>query len=98
MRYLLLHPSSWQPGGVAAILEGAQVERRELRLPRELAVDERPTVLVLDPESRSLFPLDVPRAFVGHAWYSAGWNQFAAPWAWRVVPTSSTPTKISRTC
>ncbi len=64
MRYLLLHPASWQPGGVAAILEGAQVERRELRLPRELAVDERPTVLVLDPESRSLFPLDVLRAFV----------------------------------
>src|SRR5207245_2262715 len=64
MKDASLPPVAWQPGGVAAILEGAQVERRELRLPRELAVDERPTVLVLDPESRSLFPLDVLRAFV----------------------------------
>src|SRR3989441_4645216 len=31
---------------------------------RSLAVDERPTVLVLDAESRSVLPLDVLRAFV----------------------------------
>src|SRR2546427_7944127 len=37
---------------------------RETRLPRDLAVDERPTVFVLDSESRSVFPLDVLRAFV----------------------------------
>jgi HD-GYP domain-containing protein (c-di-GMP phosphodiesterase class II) len=37
---------------------------RETRLPRDLAVDERPTVFVLDSESRSAFPLDVLRAFV----------------------------------
>ena len=37
---------------------------REVRLPRDLAVDERPTVLVLDSESRSTLPLDVLRDFV----------------------------------
>jgi len=37
---------------------------REVRLLRDLAVDERPTVLVLDAESRSILPLDVLRAFV----------------------------------
>ena len=45
-------------------LEGAQIEAREARVPRELVVDERPTVFVLDPESRSIFPVDVLRAFV----------------------------------
>ena len=45
-------------------LEGAQIEAREARVPRELVVDERPTVFVLDSESRSIFPVDVLRAFV----------------------------------
>jgi len=49
---------------VAPALEGAQVEVREVRLPRDLTVDERPTVLVLDAESRSALPLDALRAFV----------------------------------
>src|SRR5881392_43070 len=40
------------------------MEMREVRLPRDLAVDERPTVLVLDSESRSTLPLDVLRGFV----------------------------------
>jgi HD-GYP domain-containing protein (c-di-GMP phosphodiesterase class II) len=35
-----------------------------VRVPRELVVDECPTVFVLDSESRSIFPLDVLRAFV----------------------------------
>ncbi len=33
-------------------------------MPRELVVDERPTVFVLDSESRAIFPVDVLRAFV----------------------------------
>src|SRR2546430_8519929 len=45
-------------------LESAQIEAREARVPRELLVDERPTVFVLDPESRAIFPVDVLRAFV----------------------------------
>ena len=64
MRYVLLHTAGWQRAGVAPVLEGAQIEVRSIRVPRELAVDERPTVFILDSESRSLFPLDVLRAFV----------------------------------
>jgi HD-GYP domain-containing protein (c-di-GMP phosphodiesterase class II) len=37
---------------------------REVRLPHDLVVDDRPTVFVLDAESRSLFPLDALRALV----------------------------------
>src|SRR6266487_4007783 len=64
MRYLLLHTSAWDPTSVGPALERAQIETRPARLPRDLAVDERPTVFMLDSESRSTFPLDVLRAFV----------------------------------
>ncbi|MGH7546839.1 MAG: HD domain-containing phosphohydrolase [Gemmatimonadales bacterium] len=64
MRYLLLHTPVWQLANLAPMLEGAQIEVREARLPRHLVVDERPTVFILDSESRSVFPLDVLRAFV----------------------------------
>src|SRR5437763_17011450 len=64
MRYLLLHSSAWDPASVGQALERAQIEARQARLPRDLAVDERPSVFVLDSESRSAFPLDVLRAFV----------------------------------
>ena len=64
MRYILLHAPTWQPGALAPALDAARVERREIRLPRDVTADERPTVLVLDPHNRSTFPLDVLRAFV----------------------------------
>ena len=64
MRYLLLHTPAWTPAGVRSALESAQIEAREARVPRELVVDERPTVFVLDSESRSIFTVDVLRAFV----------------------------------
>ncbi len=64
MRYVLLHTPTWRPASAAPALEGAQIDVREVRLLRDLAVDERPTVLVLDAESRSILPLDVLRAFV----------------------------------
>ena len=64
MRYLLLHTPAWTPAGVRPALESAQIEAREARIPRELVADERPTVFVLDAESRSIFPVDVLRAFV----------------------------------
>ena len=64
MRYLLLHTSAWDPASVGPVLERAQIEARQARLPRDLAVDDRPSVFVLDDESRSAFPLDVLRAFV----------------------------------
>jgi HD-GYP domain-containing protein (c-di-GMP phosphodiesterase class II) len=64
VRYLLLYTPAWSPTGVRPALESAQIEAREARVPRELLVDERPTVFVLDSESRSIFPVDVLRAFV----------------------------------
>src|SRR5256886_3621633 len=64
MRYVLLHTSAWDPASVGPTLERAQIETRQARLPRDLSVDERPSVFVLDSESRPVFPLDVLRAFV----------------------------------
>src|SRR5438045_896557 len=55
----------WKPDAVAPALETSQVEARPVRLAKELAVtDDRPTVFLLDAESRSAFPVDVMRSFV----------------------------------
>jgi len=64
VRYLLLYAPAWSPTGIRPALESAQIEAREARVPRDLVVDERPTVFVLDSESRAIFPVDVLRAFV----------------------------------
>ena len=65
MRYLLLHPPMWRPDAVAPALETSQVEARPVRQAKDLAVaDDRPTVFLLDAESRSAFPVDVMRGFV----------------------------------
>jgi HD-GYP domain-containing protein (c-di-GMP phosphodiesterase class II) len=64
VKYLLLHTPAWTPAGVRPALETAQIEAREARVPRELLVDERPTVFVLDAESRAIFPVAALRAFV----------------------------------
>src|SRR5438552_8413529 len=52
MRYLLLHTSAWDPTSVGPALERAQIETRPARLPRDLAVDERPTDLILTQARR----------------------------------------------
>jgi HD-GYP domain-containing protein (c-di-GMP phosphodiesterase class II) len=50
---------------VAPALETSQVEARPVRQAKDLAVaDGRPTVFLLDAESRSVFPVDMMRAFV----------------------------------
>jgi HD-GYP domain-containing protein (c-di-GMP phosphodiesterase class II) len=64
MRYVLLHAAPWQPDAVRPALDAFQVDVRRVAGPRELAVEEWPTVFVLDPESRSAFPLDAVRGFV----------------------------------
>jgi HD-GYP domain-containing protein (c-di-GMP phosphodiesterase class II) len=64
MKYVLLHTPSWDPASMRPALDSAQLEVREARVARDLAADGRPTVFVLDAESRSLLPLDVLRAFV----------------------------------
>ena len=63
-RYLLLHPAAWSAAAVGDALAGTQVETRAIAGPPGLQVDERPTVFVLDAESRSAYPLDAQRAFV----------------------------------
>jgi HD-GYP domain-containing protein (c-di-GMP phosphodiesterase class II) len=65
VRYLLLHSIRWQPSAVGPALETSQVEARAVRQSRDLAVaDDRPTVFLLDADSRSAFPVDVMRSFV----------------------------------
>jgi len=60
----LLHTAAWSAGPLAAALEGAQVEPREIGPSQPVAVDERPTVLLLDPANRSSIPLATLRGFV----------------------------------
>ena len=58
----------WRPDAVAPALETSQVEARPVHSARELAVaDDRPTVFLLDAESRSAFPVDIMRSFVDAA-------------------------------
>jgi HD-GYP domain-containing protein (c-di-GMP phosphodiesterase class II) len=65
VRYLLLHAPTWQPEDLGPALEAAQVQAKQVRQVRDLTVaDDRPTVFLLDAESRSGFPVDVMRAFV----------------------------------
>ncbi len=55
----------WHPEAVAPALETSQVEARPVRQAKELMVaDDRPTVFLLDAESRSIFPVDIMRSFV----------------------------------
>jgi HD-GYP domain-containing protein (c-di-GMP phosphodiesterase class II) len=54
----------WRPDAVAPALQSSQVEARAVRQWRDLAVDDRPTVFLLDAESRSSFPVDMLRSFV----------------------------------
>jgi HD-GYP domain-containing protein (c-di-GMP phosphodiesterase class II) len=64
VNYLLLHTTTWSPDALAGALSASQVEVKSVNGHRELSTDERPTVFILDPESRSIFPLDVLRGFV----------------------------------
>jgi HD-GYP domain-containing protein (c-di-GMP phosphodiesterase class II) len=54
----------WRPDAVAPALARSQVEARAVQQPRDLAVEDRPTVFLLDAETRSAFPVDVLRSFV----------------------------------
>jgi len=64
LRYLLLHGPGWRPSTLGTVFAGANVEIREVRLPSELVVEDRPTAFILDALSRAMFPLDAVRAFV----------------------------------
>ena len=64
MSYLLLHTGSWSPAPLADALKAFKVDTQAVRLPRDLMPNERPTVFVLDPASRSNYPTETLRAFV----------------------------------
>jgi HD-GYP domain-containing protein (c-di-GMP phosphodiesterase class II) len=64
VNYQLLHTRAWSPESLGGALSASQVEARPVNGHRELAPDEHPTVFILDPETRSAFPLDVLRGFV----------------------------------
>jgi hypothetical protein len=62
--YLLLHAGTWSPATLAPALQAARVEARSILSAKDLVPGERPTVFLLDADSRSAFPLDALRAFV----------------------------------
>jgi HD-GYP domain-containing protein (c-di-GMP phosphodiesterase class II) len=55
VKYLLLHLASWSPEAIAAPLAAEDIEARAITGASDLKSDDRPTVLVLDPEARSRF-------------------------------------------
>ena len=64
MSYLLLHPDTWSPAALAPALQTARVETHGIQAAKDLVPSERPTVFLLDADSRSAFPLDALRGFV----------------------------------
>ncbi len=64
MNYVLLHPATWSPHELVALLPDPRIEVKEISQARELVEDDRPTVFVLDAASRGVFPLDILRAYV----------------------------------
>ncbi|MGH7591990.1 MAG: hypothetical protein ACREL2_11195, partial [Gemmatimonadales bacterium] len=65
MTYRLLHPTSWDPASLRAILESEDVAIRSVSPGAPLTPDEHPTVLLLDPPSRNAWSLGVLATFTG---------------------------------
>ncbi len=59
MRYLLLHTASWDPAVIRDALAAEMVETRRCAARQELVTDERPAVLVLDPDAREHWSLEL---------------------------------------
>src|SRR5262245_14379835 len=64
MKLLLLHAASFVPEPIADALKSAGVITRVVGAPKDLAVSDHATVMVLDPGARPIFPLDRLRSFV----------------------------------
>jgi HD-GYP domain-containing protein (c-di-GMP phosphodiesterase class II) len=57
VKYLLFHPPSWSPAGVAQALASEQVELRVVQGPGDVRADERPAAYLLDgPGRRQVTP------------------------------------------
>ncbi len=64
MKFLLLHPATFDPAPIARALAAEDIGVREVRSPQDLAAADSRGVLVLDPASRAAFPAAGLRAFV----------------------------------
>jgi HD-GYP domain-containing protein (c-di-GMP phosphodiesterase class II) len=64
MKYQLLHATSFDPSEIAGMLANESIETTTIRAPDDLVVGDRPTILVLDPAARQLFPAPKLRSFV----------------------------------
>ncbi|MGH7704191.1 MAG: GAF domain-containing protein, partial [Gemmatimonadales bacterium] len=57
MRFLLLHTPSWSPEPIAQALAAEGIEARAISPVSEPGLDDRPTVFLLDPDSRDRMPV-----------------------------------------
>jgi len=64
VNYVLLHPPTWSPHELIALLPDPRIVVKAIGQARELVEDDRPTVFVLDAASRGAFPMDILRAYV----------------------------------
>lgn len=64
MRFVLLHPPSFDPAALAGTFERDGVMTQVIAAPTQLAVKPSPTTLILDPPSRQTFTADQLRHFV----------------------------------
>jgi HD-GYP domain-containing protein (c-di-GMP phosphodiesterase class II) len=64
MTYVLLHPETWSPVSLLPAFEAARVEPRGISAARDLVPTDQPTVFLLDPETRTAFPVESLRGFV----------------------------------
>jgi HD-GYP domain-containing protein (c-di-GMP phosphodiesterase class II) len=61
---MVLHTAGWQPDELAGAFAAAGVETLQITTPGQLAVQDCPTLLVLDAAARATFSVDALRALV----------------------------------
>jgi len=64
MKYALLHSATLSLEPIAQALEAEGVTAHAVQGPRQLSVQDKPTVLILDPPSRDVFSLEELHRFV----------------------------------
>ena len=64
MKFVLLHPVSFDRAPITGALEAEDVVAHEVHSPRELAIPGGRAVFLLDPASRAAFPASALRPFV----------------------------------
>jgi HD-GYP domain-containing protein (c-di-GMP phosphodiesterase class II) len=64
VRYIVLHTAGWAPDALSGAFVAAGVEARRINGPKQLVVEDRPTVLLLDAAGRAQIPVEALRGFV----------------------------------